>query len=315
MYRTGDLARWLPDGNIEYLGRIDEQVKIRGFRIELGEIESVLRKLRGIKDAVAVVKEKNGDKSICAYLVSDEEVDIDEIKNSLRKELPEYMVPAYIMQIESIPVTKNGKLDKRALPEPEAISGQEYIAPRNKTEQAIAGIFEEILGVSPVGIEDNFFEMGGHSLRAIRVVNQIEEKIGIRLPIKTIFTDPTVKLIAKEIEGRKEEEYIPIPMAEEKEIYPMSSAQKRLYLINQMIDAGTVYNMPGGLELQGELDLKRLKSVFEQLTKRHEALRTSFHMLDGETVQRISKEVEIELEYEELNGETRKSAERFYTFV
>ena len=135
MYRTGDLARWLPDGNIEYLGRIDEQVKIRGFRIELGEIESVLRKLRGIKDVVAVVKEKNGDKSICAYLVSDEEVDINEIKDSLRKELPEYMVPAYLMQIESIPVTRNGKLDKCALSEPEATRGNdgsiEYVAPTN----------------------------------------------------------------------------------------------------------------------------------------------------------------------------------------
>ena len=201
MYRTGDLARWLPDGNIEYLGRIDEQVKIRGFRIELGEIESVLRKQTDIKDVVVAVKETNGDKSICAYIVSDEEVHIDEIKNNLRKELPEYMVPAYMMQIESIPVTRNGKLDKRALPEPEATSGHEYIAPRNKTEETIAGIFEEILGVKSVGIEDNFFEMGGHSLRATRLVNQIEAKMGIRLPLKTIFAAPTVELLAKEVEG------------------------------------------------------------------------------------------------------------------
>ena len=299
MYRTGDLARWLPDGNIEYLGRIDEQVKIRGFRIELGEIESVLKKQTGVRDAAVAVKEKNGDKSICAYVVSDQNIQTSDIKDSLRKELPEYMVPAYILQIENIPVTRNGKLDKRALPEPEAASGQEYIAPRNKTEETIAGIFEEILGVTPVGIEDNFFEMGGHSLRATRVVNQIEAKTGVRLPLKTIFTAPTVKLLAKEVEGAKAKEYIPIPQAEEKEIYPMSSAQKRLYLINQMDDEGITYNMPAGLEIQGRFDFDGMKSALEQLTARHEALRTSFHSEDGEAVQKIAKEVRIELEYEE----------------
>ncbi len=299
IYSTGDLARWLPDGNIEYLGRIDEQVKIRGFRIELGEIESVLRKQTGVRDAAVAVKEKNGDKSICAYVVSDQNIQTSDIKDSLRKELPEYMVPAYILQIENIPVTRNGKLDKRALPEPEAASGQEYIAPRNKTEETIAGIFEEILGVTPVGIEDSFFEMGGHSLRATRVVNQIEAKTGVRLPLKTIFTAPTVKLLAKEVEGAKAKEYIPIPQAEEKEIYPMSSAQKRLYLINQIDDAGITYNMPAGLEIQGRFDFDRMKSALEQLTARHEALRTSFHSEDGEAVQKIAKEVRVELEYEE----------------
>ncbi|EPR11937.1 hybrid non-ribosomal peptide synthetase/type I polyketide synthase [Ruminiclostridium papyrosolvens] len=303
IYRTGDMARWLPDGNIEYLGRMDEQVKIRGFRIELAEIESVLKKQIGVKDAAVAVKEKSGDKSICAYIVSDQKIRASDIKDSLRKELPEYMVPAYILQIEKIPVTRNGKLDKGALPEPEAVSGREYIAPRNKMEETIAGIFEEILGVTAMGIEDNFFEMGGHSLRATRVVNQIEAKTGVRLPMKTIFTAPTVKLLAKEVEGVKEKEYIPIPQTEEKEIYPMSSAQKRLYLINQIDDTGITYNMPVELEMQGTLDFERLKSVLEQLTERHEVLRTSFQIQDGEAVQKVAKEVRIELEYEEWTKE------------
>ncbi len=313
MYRTGDLARWLPDGNIEYLGRMDEQVKIRGFRIELGEIENVLRKQTGVRDAAVVVKERSGDKSICAYIVSDQEIQAAEIKDSLRKELPEYMVPAYFLQIENIPVTRNGKLDKRALPEPEAASGREYIAPRNKTEETLAGIFEEILGVTPVGIEDNFFEMGGHSLRATRVVNQIEAKTGARLLLKAIFTAPTVKLLAKEVEGSKSKEYIPIPQAEEKEIYSMSSAQKRLYLINQKDDEGITYNISAGLEIQGRFDFDGMKSALEQLTARHEALRTSFHSENGETVQKIAKEVRIEFEYEEWTD--RKEENLLFGFV
>uniref|UniRef100_UPI00036EE4E2 non-ribosomal peptide synthetase n=1 Tax=Paenibacillus fonticola TaxID=379896 RepID=UPI00036EE4E2 len=217
MYRSGDLARWLPDGNIEYMGRIDEQVKIRGFRVELGEIESVLRKQPGVNDVAVVAKENNGENSICAYVVSDQELRSGDIKDSLRKELPEYMVPAYIVQIESIPLNRNGKLDKHALPEPEAASGQQYIAPRNEIEEIVAGAFAEILGVTQMGIQDNFFEMGGHSLRATRVINQIEVKTGVRLPLKAIFAAPTAQLLAKEIEQAKAKEYVPIPQAESKE--------------------------------------------------------------------------------------------------
>lgn len=149
LYRSGDLARWLPDGNLEYLGRMDEQVKIRGFRIELGEIESVLRKQRGVKVAAVVVKEQNGDGRLCAYVVSDEEIQPREIKDGLCKELPDYMIPVHIMQIESIPVTRNGKLDKHALPEPETGSSRDYSAPQNETEETLASIFADVLGVSP----------------------------------------------------------------------------------------------------------------------------------------------------------------------
>ncbi|WP_240480125.1 non-ribosomal peptide synthetase, partial [Paenibacillus fonticola] len=315
MYRSGDLARWLPDGNIEYMGRIDEQVKIRGFRVELGEIESVLRKQPGVNDVAVAVKEKNGDKSICAYVVSDQELRSGDIKDSLRKELPEYMVPAYIVQIESIPLTRNGKLDKHALPEPEAAGGQQYIAPRNEIEEIVAGAFAEVLGVTPVGIEDNFFELGGHSLRATRVVNQIEVKTGIRLPLKAIFAAPTAQLLAKEVEQAKEEAYIPIPKAEEKEVYPMSSAQKRLYLINQIDDTGIAYNIPAGLVIYGNLDMDRMKYALEQLTIRHEALRTSFHMQDGEPVQKIAQEVQLELEYEERIAGAEQEENLLYDFV
>ncbi|WP_164779421.1 non-ribosomal peptide synthetase, partial [Paenibacillus kobensis] len=317
MYRSGDLARWFPDGNIEYMGRVDEQVKIRGFRVELGEIESVLRKQPGVKDAAVTVKEKNGDKSICAYVVLDQEIRTGDIKDSLRKELPEYMVPTYIQQIDSIPLTRNGKLDKHALPEPEATSGQEYIAPRNEIEEIVTCTFAEVLGVTPVGIEDNFFELGGHSLRATRVVNQIEVKTGVRLPLKAIFAAPTARLLAKEVEEAKSKSkakvYVPISQAEEKEVYPMSSGQKRLYLINQMDDAGIAYNMPTVMGIHGTLDRGRMKYALEQLAIRHEALRTSFHMQDGELVQKIAQEVQLELEYEERF--TEKEEKLLHGFV
>ncbi|MGV2327716.1 AMP-binding protein, partial [Bacillus velezensis] len=162
LYRSGDLARWLPNGEMEYLGRIDEQVKIRGYRIELYEIESVLRNQPGISDVAVVALEVGGDKSICAYLIptnQEQQLDMSEIKNDLRDKLPEYMLPGFMMQIDALPLTPNGKLDAKALPELNALAGQEYMPPRTKTEKVITDIFEEILGISPVGIEDSFFEL------------------------------------------------------------------------------------------------------------------------------------------------------------
>ncbi|WP_246070784.1 condensation domain-containing protein, partial [Paenibacillus kobensis] len=186
---------------------------------------------------------------------------------------------------------------------------------RNEIEEAVACAFTEVLGVTPVGIEDNFFELGGHSLRATRVVNQIEAKTGVRLPLKAIFTAPTARLLAKEVEQAKvkSKAYIPIPQAEDKEAYPMSSAQMRIYLINQMDDAGIAYNMPTVMRINGTLDRGRMKYALEQLAIRHEALRTSFHMHGGELVQRIAKEVQLELEYEERIAE--KEEKLLHSFV
>ncbi|MCR3761933.1 AMP-binding protein, partial [Clostridium felsineum] len=298
MYRTGDLARWLPDGNIEYLGRIDEQVKIRGFRIELGEIESALRKTAKVKDAVVIVREdENKEKSINAYIVSDEKITVSEIREELEKTLPDYMIPAYMMQIESIPVTRNGKLDKKALPKIKAKSEKEYVAPKNNVEEKIAGIFEEILGVEKVGIKDSFFELGGHSLRATRAINRIESVTGVRLPLKSIFENPTVEGLSRLVNLEKGEAYEPIPKAEKKDYYTMSSTQKRTYLIQQMGDQGTVYNMPQSLRLRGKVNLDSIKNAMQELINRHEILRTEFLMINGEPVQRIQEYVEADFEF------------------
>ena len=297
MYRSGDLARWLPDGNIEYLGRIDEQVKIRGFRIELGEIESRIREIKNIKDCVVIARaDSSGEKAIYAYYTSEREVSVSEIRDTLSESLPEYMIPAYMMQIESIPVTRNGKLDKRALPEIEARATKEYIAPRNETEEKIGAIFSEILNVEKVGVKDSFFELGGHSLRATRLVNRIEAETGIRITLKEVFAHPTVEQIAV-LAGDKSEEYIPIPKAEAKEYYPMSSAQKRTYLIQQMQPEAITYNMPQSLKLTGEVYPDKLRTALQKMTDRHEILRTQFLMLDGEPVQKILDHTEADFEY------------------
>ena len=297
MYRTGDLARWLPDGNIEYLGRIDEQVKIRGFRIELGEIESRIREIENIKDCAVIAKaDASGDKAIYAYYTSDNEVSVSEIRDRLSERLPEYMVPEYIMEIESIPVTRNGKLDRRVLPEIEVRATKEYIAPRNEIEEKICDIFSEILNVERVGVKDGFFELGGHSLRATRLVNRIEAETGTRIALKEVFSHPTVEQLAV-LAGAESEEYVPIPKAEEKEYYPMSSAQKRTYLIQQIQPEAVTYNMPGSLKLTDKVCPDALRAALQTMTDRHEILRTQFLMIDGEPVQKILDHVEVDFDY------------------
>ncbi|HRR78238.1 MAG TPA: amino acid adenylation domain-containing protein [Ruminococcus sp.] len=196
MYRTGDLARWLPDGNIEFLGRIDEQVKIHGFRIELGEIETRIRDIENIKDCAVIAREDStGDKAIYAYYTSDNEVSVSEIRDRLSESLPEYMVPAYMMQIESIPVTRNGKLDKRALPEIESRAAREYAAPRNEAERAVCQAFSEILNVERVGVQDSFFELGGDSIKAIRIISKLRNA-GYTATVKDVMNGKTVDKIA-----------------------------------------------------------------------------------------------------------------------
>ncbi|WP_303838803.1 amino acid adenylation domain-containing protein, partial [Ruminococcus flavefaciens] len=199
MYRSGDLARWLPDGNIEYLGRIDEQVKIRGFRIELGEIESRIREIDGVNDCTVIARANNtGDKAIYAYYTAKMQINVNDIRNKLAESLPDYMIPAYMMQLEAIPVTRNGKVDKRALPEIVSVSEDKYAASRNEAEEVICRAFSEILGVEKVGINDSFFELGGDSIKAIRIISKLRE-YGYTVSVKDIMNGRTVAKIAPSI--------------------------------------------------------------------------------------------------------------------
>ncbi|OPA72813.1 hypothetical protein BVG16_32035 [Paenibacillus selenitireducens] len=197
IYKTGDLARWLPDGNIECLGRIDEQVKIRGYRIELGEIENAIRRIDDIRDCAVIAKtDDRGDKEIYAYIVSEREVNTSEIRDKLGITLPEYMIPAYIARIETIPMTRSGKLDRRALPDIETRSEREYVAPTTEEEKVLCKAFSEILGIEKVGADDNFFELGGDSIKSIRVVSRVREA-GYELTVRDIMRKNVVKVISQ----------------------------------------------------------------------------------------------------------------------
>ncbi|MCP1186774.1 non-ribosomal peptide synthetase [Paenibacillus sp. 1781tsa1] len=311
LYRTGDLARWLPNGTIEYLGRMDEQVKIRGYRIELGEIESVLRLQSEVADAAVVAREdSSGDKYLCAYVVPVKSIAWDSFscRSLLGEVLPDYMIPTYIIALDQLPLNRNGKLDRKALPEPQwATAAKEWIPPRNETERQVVEVFQEILGVPSLGIHDNFFECGGHSLRAIRVMNLIESRVGIRLPLQAIFDHPTPEELSRLLIHKPENEYQSIPVAPQWEDYPMTPAQKRLFFIHEMDPSNTAYHMPGSIELNSSVDVPRLRHTLNQLIERHEILRTSFHLKDGEPVQRISPAVDIELEIVDRTTQAKDS--------
>jgi acyl carrier protein len=206
LYRTGDLARYLPDGNIDFLGRVDQQVKIRGYRIELGEIETALQQHPAIREAVVLAREDEpGNKRLVAYLVSVQESapTIGELRSFLRQKLPEYMAPAAYVWLDSLPMTPNGKIDRRALPSPEKTRPEleaAFVAPRTPAEDRLAAICAEVLGLERVGIRDNFFDLGGHSLLAVQVVSRVRQAFAIELPLRSLFENPTVAGLAENLE-------------------------------------------------------------------------------------------------------------------
>ncbi len=316
MYRTGDLARWLPDGNIEFLGRIDHQVKIRGFRIELGEIEGELIKHPFIKDALVLDKEDvSGGKYLCAYIENEQELAIADIREYLAKKLPDYMIPSTFVQLGKMPLTPNGKIDRKALPEPEKRhgTGAEYVAPRNKGEETLVQIWQDVLGIEKVGIEDNFFELGGHSLKTITLVARIHKEFGVEVSLQDVFKFQTIKELSKLIGESAQQTYTGIEKVDEREYYPVSSAQKRMFILNLLENNGTAYNMPAALEVKGLLDKERFEDVWKKLIKRHEPLRTSFELIDGETVQRVHQEVDFTIDC--IQGDEKDVHDIIQTFV
>ncbi|MCB2311578.1 amino acid adenylation domain-containing protein [Clostridium tagluense] len=303
IYRSGDLARMLYNGEIEYLGRIDHQVKIRGFRIELAEIENQLVNYEQIKEAVVIDREdKNGDKYLCAYIVAREEVTVGELRKHLLKALPEYMVPSYFIQLEKIPLTSNGKIDRHALPEPDGniATGTAYEGARNEREETLVKIWSEVLGVENIGINHNFFDLGGHSLKATILISKIHKELNVEVPLKEIFKSPTIKGISEYIQITEKNIYEEIKIVKEKEYYEVSSAQKRMYILQQFELQSISYNMPGVMEVEGNLDVQKLEIVFNKLIKRHETLRTSFENIEGEIVQKISSDIDFKVGYVDI---------------
>jgi tyrocidine synthetase-3 len=308
LYRTGDLARWLIDGNIEFLGRIDSQVKIRGFRVEPGEIESQLVTHESVKEAVVMARRAdNRDIFLCAYIVpfSFDSFSLPRLRDWLSQKVPDYMIPAHFVLLERIPVTPNGKVDRRALPEPELqAAAEDFEPPMGAVEEKLAEIWGKVLGIPLKAISRNagFFESGGHSLKAIMLGAAVHKIFNVKIPLVEIFKTSTIRGLAQYLKGAAKDKYISIREAEAREYYPLSSSQKRFYILHQVESIDETYNMPIVVELEGLLDLEKLHRVFAELIARHECLRTSFHLEDGEPVQKIHKGVNFKIEYDEVSN-------------
>ncbi|MFC2141047.1 condensation domain-containing protein, partial [Acidobacteriota bacterium] len=287
---------------IEFLGRIDDQVKIRGFRIELKEIENRLSDHQEIKEAMVIEREaETGDKYLCAYLVSchGEEVELSDYLSSI---FPAYMIPAYFVFLESIPVGPTGKVDRKALPAPGVMVEKEKSGPRDIIERKLLEIWSELLGIKreKLGLGANFFRLGGHSLKAAVLVTKIHKELEVKVPLAEVFKRPCPGELAEYIKGIAKNRYAAIEPVEKREYYALSSAQKRIYFIQQMETAGTAYNMPFVLSIGKEVKRNDLELALKKLAARHESLRASFHMMEAEPVQRVHDDLEFSIEYYDL---------------
>jgi amino acid adenylation domain-containing protein len=310
LYKTGDLGCWLPDGTVDFFGRRDYQVKIRGFRIELGEIENLLIKHPGIKEAVVIdEKDLQGNKYLCAYIVpigaavenapletGYREADQTEYREYLLKELPDYMVPARFVELDRIPLTANSKVDRKALPGP-AQPGDSIKLPTNKLEQEISGIWSEVLNIDKnmIGINTNFFELGGQSLKAIVMSTKIHRKLNIKIPLAEMFKMPTIRDLAAYIENAAESNYTSINLVEEKDFYELSYNQRRLWIAYQREPGSPAYHLGVKVPLDHPVDPGLIEKVLYRLVQRHESLRTGFRVIGDEPVQWVEKCVRVKI--------------------
>ncbi|HEY0065826.1 MAG TPA: amino acid adenylation domain-containing protein, partial [Flavisolibacter sp.] len=303
LYKTGDLGKWTEDGVVEFLGRRDAQVKIRGYRIELGEIEAALLSCDKVSSAVVMaLSNAAGEKELAAYLVGSGDLDLAAIRARLGRTLPGYMRPAHFIQLTELPLTSSGKVDYKRLPEPGQLGlspGVEYIAPRNQTEEKLVAIWQDILGKERVGVKDDFFELGGHSLRASRLANQVHRVFEVKLALNTFFERPTLEEQARIIAQSIKTGYLDIEKAPHREYYPLSSAQKRIFFLQEFAPQSSSYNIPMVNYLGREVDPERIATVLRQLIARHESLRTSFEKIDGAVMQKIHSDAPFELDTHE----------------
>ncbi|MBW4670971.1 MAG: amino acid adenylation domain-containing protein [Cyanomargarita calcarea GSE-NOS-MK-12-04C] len=299
LYKTGDLARYLPDGNIEYLGRIDNQVKIRGFRIELGEIEALLSQHPALAQTVVTAQ----DKRLVAYIVAHQgqKPTINQLQNFLSQKLPDYMMPSAFVMLEALPLTLNGKIDHRALPVPDAaFSESDFVAPRNSTEEALASIWSKVLGIEKVGIHDNFFNLGGHSLLIIQVLAYCWQDFSVQIPLRQFFKSPTiadlaVAIIESQNQGTDVSKYEVIPQKTNQKSAPLSFAQQRLWFLEQLEPNSSNYHIAKVVRLTGSLNIAVLHQSLNAIVVHHEVLRTNFLIEDGNPIQVIGIPREVEL--------------------
>lgn len=313
LYFTGDMGRIFPNGKIEIKGRIDSQIKIRGFRVEPGEIETTLLKSEMIKEVIVVPREdENQDKYLCAYLVlkGDSTADLSEFRDYLSLHLPDYMIPAYFVRMDRLPLTPSNKVDRRALPEPDEMDTvkRRYVAPRNEVEEKLTAIWAADLKIEPesIGIESSYFELGGHSLRATFLVGRICKEMDVRVPLAQIFRTPTIRGLAEFIKGAGVEKIVPIEKAPASEYYPLSMAQKRLFILQMMDIYNVSYNMPKVLLIEGDVDVEKIEETFSRLIEKHEVLRTSFWLVNGEPLQKVHDSISFNIERFHTTGDTAR---------
>ncbi|WP_142281688.1 non-ribosomal peptide synthase/polyketide synthase, partial [Mycobacterium kyorinense] len=299
MYRTGDLVHWRADGQLQYVGRADEQVKIRGHRVELGEVQAALTGLDGVEQAAVIAREERpGDKRLVGYVTGT--ADPGELRAALAERLPAYMVPAAVVVLEELPLTVNGKLDKRALPAPEYTAGG-YRAPGNPVEEILVGIYARVLGIERVGVDDSFFDLGGDSLSAMRMVAAVNSSLQADLAVRTVFETPTVAQLASRIEVGATR--LPrLTAAPRPAVIPLSYAQSRLWFINQLQGPSAVYNMAAALRLRGRLDVDALSAAMADVVGRHESLRTLFPATDGTPQQVVVPAERAELDWQIIDA-------------
>ncbi|WP_411704584.1 amino acid adenylation domain-containing protein, partial [Edaphovirga cremea] len=319
LYRTGDVARYLANGELDYLGRVDHQVKIRGFRVEVGEVETVLEQHEAIKQAVVAVWEAEaGGKRLVAYVVSgqSEAPATAELRAFLKQRLPDYMVPAAFIFLSELPLTASGKVNRRALPEPEPCRpelSESYVGARTETEALVCALWGQILKLERVGIYDNFFELGGHSLLATQLMSQVRKAFGVEIPLRLLFEQPTVAGLTRSIEaelsgGRNSAS--PMQRLSREGPQPLSFAQQRLWFLDQFTPGSVTYNMPIAMRLSGSLHFLALQQTFSEILRRHEVLRTSFAVIDGAPVQLVSEPRDFDLPVIDLSQLERRESEQ-----
>jgi len=289
MYGTGDRAAYQGDGNIVFMGRTDDQVKIRGYRVEPGEVGRLLEQSGHISQAVVISREdKQGNSQLVGYIVPQGAYDKQAIQTYLKEQLPDYMIPSHLVELTSLPLTANGKIDRRALPDPEGTEqAGEHIAPQNETEAKLAGIWQEVLEVDEVSVNDDFFELGGHSLLAVRLISMIRKTLGVELPISDVFDYPTVAKLAARIIKEPEGELLPAVTATERpDRIPLSFSQERLWFIDKL-EGSVQYHTPAVLRLKGELNKEALEQTLRSVIDRHEVLRTVIKEHEGRGYQQI----------------------------
>src|SRR5438128_457109 len=328
MDRTGDLARWLPDGRLECLGRIDHQVKVRGFRIEPGEIEANIARHPAVRDVVVIAREDiPGDKRLVAYLVADQPPAdlVDQLRALIRGACPEYMVPAHFVILEALPRTHNRKIDRKALPAPERTRpdlGQTDVAPRTDAEQQVARVFSEVLGLSRVGVHDNFFaDLGGHSLLAIQVVSRIRDVFGVECQTRTVFEHPTIAGLARVLSdapgegargggGEGERPRMRIGPRPPEGPWALSFAQEQLWFLDQLAPGSPVYHIVDVVRLEGRYAAAALRRALQEVVRRHEVLRTAFTQRNGHPMQIVAPTVELVLGEHDVSAMHEPARER-----